>query len=255
MQIMAIEASGPVAGVALVRDHSLLAEYECSNHMTHSESLVPMMEEVRERLSLDLTTLDALAITRGPGSFTGLRIGAATIKGVGLALNKPVIGLSTLESLAFNLYGTDALVCPLMDARRGQVYAGIYREKDEPEEVLAPCAVPVEEILTKLNDLGERVIFLGDGVPVSKEKIESLVKVPYSFAPAHMNRQRAASTAVLAEHLLETKGESVLVSADDFRPEYLRKSQAEKQREEAEAKGEMEALAAGRMAKDPHFHA
>lgn len=255
MLIMAIEASGPVAGVAVVQDHALLSEYELSNKLTHSQTLVPMMEEVKQRLALDLTTLDALAITKGPGSFTGLRIGAATIKGVGLALEKPIIGLSTLESLAFNLCGTEALVCPLMDARRGQVYAGIYRELDKPEELLAPCAVPVEEVLEKLNAMGERVIFLGDGVPVSREKIESLVKVPYSFAPAHMNRQRAASTAVLAEYLWETKGDAVLIPADDFRPEYLRKSQAERQREEAEAKGEMDALAAGRMVKDPHFHA
>ena len=150
--------------------------------------------------------------------------------------------MPTVDSLAFNLFGTDALVCPLMDARRSQVYTGIYEEKTEPACLLPACAVPVSEVVSRLNSLGREVIFLGDGVPVYREQLREELRVPFLFAPAHLSLQRAASTAVLAD--------ACYVNADDFRPLYLRKSQAERQREEAEKAGEMEALAAGRLVKE-----
>ena len=226
MKILAIEASGPVAGCALWEDGTLTAEYSVQYKKKHSQSLVPMLEEMREMVDLDLSGIDFIAVTSGPGSFTGLRIGAATVKGLGLALDKPVLPVPTVDSLACNLYGTDRLICPLMDARRQQVYTGIYENRDGLNVLHPQCVTALADIAEELNQLGREVIFLGDGVPVNEKALGDLMKVPYYLAPAHLNRQRAAATAVRAAQIYEEKGEDALVSSDDFRPEYLRVPQA-----------------------------
>ena len=229
MKILAIEASGPVAGCALWEDGTLTAEYSVQYKKKHSQSLVPMLEEMREMVDLDLSGIDFIAVTSGPGSFTGLRIGAATVKGLGLALDKPVLPVPTVDSLACNLYGTDRLICPLMDARRQQVYTGIYENRDGLNVLRPQCVTALADIVEELNQLGREVIFLGDGVPVNEKALGDLMKVPYYLAPAHLNRQRAAATAVRAAQIYEEKGEDALVSSDDFRPEYLRVPQAERE--------------------------
>jgi tRNA threonylcarbamoyladenosine biosynthesis protein TsaB len=152
------------------------------------------------------------------------------VKGLGLALDKPVLPVPTVDSLACGLYGTDRVICPLMDARRQQVYTGIYENKDGLRILEPQCVTALTEITGKLNELGREVIFLGDGVPVNEEALRDEMKVPYLIAPAHLNRQRAASTAVRAAQIYAEKGEEALVSADDFRPEYLRVPQAERER-------------------------
>ena len=230
MKILAIEASGPVAGCALWEDGTLTAEYSVQYKKKHSQSLVPMLEEMREMVDLDLSGIDFIAVTSGPGSFTGLRIGAATVKGLGLALDKPVLPVPTVDSLACNLYGTDRLICPLMDARRQQVYTGIYENRDGLNVLHPQCVTALADIVEELNQLGREVIFLGDGVPVNEKALAELMKVPYLLAPAHLNRQRAAATAVRAAQIYEEKGQEALVSSDDFRPEYLRVPQAERER-------------------------
>ena len=126
MRVLAIDTSGLVASVALVEDDVLRAEFTTNDKKTHSQTLLPMLEQLRQMISLELDTIDVIAIAAGPGSFTGLRIGSATAKGLGLALGKPLVEVPTLEGLAYNLYGTDKLVCPMMDARRNQVYTGLY---------------------------------------------------------------------------------------------------------------------------------
>lgn len=235
MKILAVDSSGLVASVAVVEDEVLLAEYTTNFKKTHSQTLMPMLQEVREMIDLDLNSIDAIAVAAGPGSFTGLRIGCATVKGLGLALKKPIVEVPTLEGLAYNLCGATHLVCPLMDARRNQVYTGIYRFMPRGngwrmEAVQEQCALDVSEILKKCNELGEAVIFLGDGVPVYAKQIAEQCQVPYTFAPAHMNRQSAASVAALG---VEYAKQEKFVSAAEHAPEYLRKSQAEREREEA----------------------
>ncbi len=235
MKILAVDSSGLVASIAVTEDDNLLAEYTMNYKKTHSQTLMPMLQEVKNMIELDLNSIDAIAIAAGPGSFTGLRIGSATVKGLGLALDKPVVEVPTLEGLAFNLCGTSHLVCPLMDARRNQVYTGIYRfvsadNQWQMQTVQEQCAVDVTEILQICNDLGEPVIFLGDGVPVYADKIAESCQVPYTFAPSNMNRQRAASVAALG--MLYAK-QGKFVNAAEHAPEYLRKSQAEREREEA----------------------
>jgi tRNA threonylcarbamoyladenosine biosynthesis protein TsaB len=230
MKILAIEASGPVAGCALLEDGTLTAEYSVQYKKKHSQSLVPMLSEMSGMVDLELSSIDFIAVTKGPGSFTGLRIGAATVKGLGLALDKPVLPVPTVDSLACNLYGTDRLICPLMDARRQQVYTGIYENKDGLKVLEPQCVTALTEITAKLNALGKEVIFVGDGVPVNEEALKEQMQVPYLLAPAHLSRQRAASTAVRAAQIYAEMGEAALVTADDFRPEYLRIPQAERER-------------------------
>lgn len=236
MKILGLDSSGLVASAAVVENDILLAEYTTNYKKTHSQTLLPMLDEIRSMIELDLESIDAIAIAAGPGSFTGLRIGAATAKGLGLALDKPLVEVPTLEGLAYNLCGTEKLVCPLMDARRNQVYTGIYEfVKDGTtyrlHVVEHQCAVDVAEILERLNGLEREVIFLGDGVPVYRNQIEQLLQVPYTFAPAGNNRQRAASVAALGAVYF---AEGRTVSAAEHQPEYLRKSQAEREQEEKE---------------------
>lgn len=232
MKILAIDSSGLVATVAVVEDDNLLAEYTVNYKKTHSQTLLPMMDEIVKMIELDLKTIDAIAVAAGPGSFTGLRIGSATAKGLGLALEKPLVEIPTLEGLAYNLCGTDKLVCPMMDARRSQVYTGIYRFADGKLEVLeSQMAISVRELTEKINEIGRETIFLGDGVPVYREILREEVKVPYYFAPAHMNKQRAGAVAALA---LTRLAEGKTVSAGEHRPDYLRLSQAERERAEKE---------------------
>lgn len=235
MKIIALDSSGLVASAAVIEDQTLIAEYNIQYKKTHSQTLLPMLDELRKMVELDLDTIDAIALAKGPGSFTGLRIGSATAKGLGLAMNKPIIEIPTLDGLACNLYGTDKLICPIMDARRNQVYTGIYefvKRKEKPvsyklSSLLSQCAVSIEEIAERCNSFGREVIFLGDGVPVFEEKLTELMKVPYGFAPAHMNRQRAAAFGILAaDYYMEGK----MVNAADHAPEYLRLSQAEREK-------------------------
>ncbi len=231
MRILALDSSGLVASVAIVEEDQTLSEYTVNYKKTHSQTLLPMLDEVVRMLELDLGTIDAIAVSGGPGSFTGLRIGSATAKGLGLALGKPLIHVPTVDALAYNMYGAKGLICPIMDARRNQVYTGVYRFEESFEVVDGQMAVDVQELIELLNKKGERVIFSGDGVPVYKEQLTEGLKVPVSFAPAHMNRQRAASVGTLGMEYLKA---GKMESAADHRPDYLRVSQAERERAERE---------------------
>ncbi len=231
MRILGIESSSLVASVAIVEDGVTMAEYTANFKKTHSQTLLPMIDSMVELLGIELSTIDAIAVSGGPGSFTGLRIGSATAKGLGLALNKPLIHVPTLDATAYNLYGAGALICPIMDARRNQVYTGIYRFEKEFEIVHGQDVMDMGNPSHILNGLGEPVIFLGDCVPVYEKQVEENVSVPFRFAPAHTNRQRAASVAALgAVYFKEGKVET----ADEHGPDYLRKSQAEREREARE---------------------
>ena len=230
MKILALDSSGLVASVAVVEDDNLLAEYTINYKKTHSQTLLPMIDTVAQMIELDLKTIDAIAVSAGPGSFTGLRIGSATAKGLALALEKEIISVPTVDALAYNLWGAEAYICPLMDARRNQSYTGLYRFVDGVMETLVePCVVPLEEILETVQSMNHSVIFLGDGVPVFEEQIRRTCTVAFSFAPAHSNKQRAASVAALGAILYER---GLATPGSQHKPEYLRLSQAERERQE-----------------------
>ena len=240
MKILAIDSSGLVATVAIVEDDHLIAEYTIHHKKTHSQTLMPMLEEVKNMVELELKSVDAIAVAAGPGSFTGLRIGAATAKGLAMGLNKPIVEVPTLEGMAYQMYGGQALVCPIMDARRNQVYTGLYRfaegEKGYRMETLKDgCACDIMECIETVNQFEQPVVFLGDGVPVFEDLIREHAKVPVYFAPAHMRHQSAASVGALA---IEFAKEGRFTEAKDHAPEYFRMSQAERERIEAMDKAE-----------------
>ncbi len=229
MKLIALDSSGLPASAAILDDDILIAEYTVDFKKTHSETLLPMLDEIVRMTGQKMEEMDAVAVAAGPGSFTGLRIGSATAKGLGLALDIPVVAVPTTDALAYNLWGVSGLVCPLMDARRHQTYTGIYSYTQDGTLCVerAACAVDVDDIIADLNDRKEPVIFLGDGVPVFLEDIQLKCSVKYSFAPQHVNRQRASAVGALAYcYLKEGRAES----ADMHRPDYLRLSQAERER-------------------------
>lgn len=232
MKILAIDSSGLVATVAILEDDELIAEYTINYKKTHSETLLPMLDEISKMTELDLKSVDMIAVAKGPGSFTGLRIGSATVKGLAYALNVPVVSVPTVDALSMNLWGTDKLVCPIMDARRNQVYTGLYDFiGDRHHVVMEQTAMGIEELIDMINQKKWSVVFLGDGVPVYKDIIEERLKVSHVYAPANMNRQRAASLGVLAFDYIK-KG--IVETADEHKPEYLRLSQAEREKAEKE---------------------
>lgn len=235
MKILAIDSSGLVASAALLDEDILVGEYTIHNRKTHSQTLLPMVRDMLAMAGVEIKEIEAIAVAAGPGSFTGLRIGAATAKGLAQALEIPIVAVPTLEGLAFNQMGREALICPLMDARRSQAYFGIYDVGQKvPMAVVEQSVASVADIVDKVNELGRPVVFLGDGVPVFLEYIKSEVKVPHQIAPEGVRYQRAAAVAELGKYYLtQNKG----VSAGEFAPVYLRLSQAERERMEREQMG------------------
>lgn len=235
MKIIGLDSSGLTASVAIAEDDRVVAEYSVNYKKTHSQTLVPMLDEISKMTELDLKTVDAIAIAKGPGSFTGLRIGSATAKGLGLALDIPIVEIPTTDGMAYNFFGTDRLVCPIMDARREQVYTGLYEFVNDELNVLLPAtAEPIEDTVKRVNEMKRPVIFLGDGVAVFKERIKELITVPVTFASANKCMQSAASVATLG---MKYFAEGKYVSAAEHVPDYLRLSQAEREREEAMHEG------------------
>ena len=232
MKILAIDSSGLVASAAIWEGDpgergSILAVSSTDYKKTHSQTLLPMIDAICKETSANASDLDAVAISAGPGSFTGLRIGSATAKAIAMAAEAPVIEVPTLSGLAYNFWGAGSLVCPMMDARRNQVYTALYGfENGKLITHIEGEAVAVEDMIGRINELGKEVIFLGDGADAYKQILESNVKVPFCFAPAHLNRQNAASVAVLGSQMY---AEGSYVNADDHSPTYLRVSQAERE--------------------------
>ena len=232
MKILGIESAALVASVAILDEDITIAEYTTNFKKTHSETLLPMLDEIIKMTGIDCSELSAIAVSGGPGSFTGLRIGAACAKGLGLALDLPLIHVPTLDAMALNIYSSDAIIVPIMDARRNQVYTGIYKNDCNLEIIKYSMAVAIDELFEILRDLDnkeeiKKIIFLGDGVPVFREYIDKNLEIAHDFASANLNRQRASNIAMLGLKMFK-EGKSLL--SDDMRPEYLRKSQAERER-------------------------
>ena len=232
MKILAVDSSGLVASAAIWEGNpgengSILALSSTDYKKTHSQTLLPMIDSICKETSAKAEDFDAVAVSAGPGSFTGLRIGSATVKAIAMAADAPVIEVPTLSGLAFNLWGAGSLVCPMMDARRNQVYTALYSfDNGKLVTHIEGEAVAVEDMISRINSMGKEVIFLGDGADAYKQILESDVKVPFGFAPAHLNRQNAASVAVLGSIMY---ADGITVNADDHSPTYLRVSQAERE--------------------------
>ena len=230
MRILAIDSSSMVATVAVTTDGVLNAEYTINHKKTHSQTLLPMIDEICKTIELEMESIDAIAISGGPGSYKGLRIGSATAKGFGLALNNQIINVPTMDALAYNMFSSQYIVCPIMDARRGQVYTGIYRfDGTEMVTIKEQCIIMIDELIYELDKIGMPVMFLGDGVDTQKETIETKMSSEHYYAPASMNRHKASALASLAEIYFQ---DGKYENAGNHKPEYLRLSQAERELKE-----------------------
>ncbi|MBP3728870.1 MAG: tRNA (adenosine(37)-N6)-threonylcarbamoyltransferase complex dimerization subunit type 1 TsaB [Lachnospiraceae bacterium] len=229
MIVLAIESAALVASAALVEEKGLLAEISLNTRLTHSQTLLPMIHELFERGQVNFESVEGIAVSAGPGSFTGLRIGAATAKGLGMAWNKPLLAVPTLKAMAWGLWGSRFLVCPIMDARRSQVYTALYeyQENGEMKELEKAEAIAMTDCLEGLKLRNRKVVFTGDGLPVFWEQIREELGEMALRAPAHLSRQRAAAVGALGLEML-ARGEST--GAATFAPTYLRLSQAERER-------------------------
>ena len=224
MKILALDSSATVASVALCDGERLLAEYTVNNGNTHSETLLPMVEVVLANFSLTAKDIDLFAASVGPGSFTGVRIGAATLKGLAFASNKPCVGVSTLEALAYNLISHKGLICPVMNARRSQVYTALFRSDGRTLERLMPdSAISIAELDGRLFEYGEEIMLCGDGYAITKGGLE---KTPVGETPERLIHQSAYSVAAAA-YLAYQKG--LAVSDGELKVNYLRPSQAERE--------------------------
>lgn len=224
--LLALDSAGPSLSVAIAHDGRLV--YECLQRTghTHSERLLPMIDAALSSQGIAADALDWLAVTVGPGSFTGVRIGVETAKALSHALKKPCVPVNALEAIAFGARLFEGVVCPLQDARAGQVYCAAYRNG---ARLLPDAALKLPEFLAALP-AGERCCFLGDGAQAQREKITESMGERAVFAPESEMNLRAASVALLALQRTET--------ALDWRallPYYLRKPQAEREREAREA--------------------
>ncbi len=229
MKLMAFETSAHTASVAVVTLDGVLGEITLNTGHTHSEKLMPAMEALLVQLDLRLRDIQGLVVASGPGSFTGIRIGVATVKGLAHGAGLPVIPVSTLEGMAWNLAGLGGVVCPIMDARRDQVYTALFDcTQGLPRRTMEDCALSIDDLATQLLGQSEPVWFVGDGIPRFREILEERMGSLARFPMKHLWYQRAASLGMAAlagqEHI-ET------CSYQNAQPQYLRKTEAERNHE------------------------
>ena len=229
MKILAIDSTAVVASVALCEDEKLIALYTVNNGNTHSETLLPMVESILKEAKLTAADIDLFAVSNGPGSFTGVRIGVATVKGLAFDKRKACVGVSTIEALAQNLEGFDGIICPIMNARRGQVYTGAFLDG---ERIVEDQCMMLADLIPVLEKHKRPIYFTGDGYSL----IEGMENESFRQTPEMLRYQNAYSVGVVAYKKLMAED---YTTDSELRVEYLRKPQAEREREERlENKGE-----------------
>jgi tRNA threonylcarbamoyladenosine biosynthesis protein TsaB len=223
MRVLGIDTSTQCGSVGLIEDEHILCEYVLNRRMSHSERLLKTIDRVLEDSGVSIGEIEGFAITIGPGSFTGLRIGVSTVKGLAFATGKSVAGVSTLDALAQNIEYSSYLICPLLDARKGEVYTALYRNTGKDGLItLAPkMAIKPIDLLRRIE--GE-VLFLGDGIYTYGDVIRRNLGDRAHIAPSHFNFIHGAVVAQLGRQSLE-RGE--YLDLEGFTPQYLRKSEAE----------------------------
>lgn len=233
MKILALESSAKAASVAICEDGKLISQYWQNSGLTHSRTLMAMTEDILKNLDIKIDSIDVVAVAKGPGSFTGIRIGTAAAKGIAWAAEKPVCGVSTLEAMAYYLIDReDAVICPVMDARRNQVYNAKFEAKDGKLCRLCPDrAVSIQELSEEIKSDGKKYLLIGDGADLCYNSL-ALFECDMNMvkkAPEYIKLQSAWGVAMAAQD-----GEKT--SPDDLTPNYLRLSQAERERLEREKK-------------------
>ena len=230
MKLLAIDTSGPVCGVAILTDEGVRYECAVTNKLTHSVNLLPMIDAAFAAAGLTIAEMDRLAVTVGPGSFTGVRIGVSTLKGLAHGADKPCVAVDALEAMAAGAGAFDGVVCPIQDARAGQVYGAAFRcDGGRPERLMGDAPMKLEDYLAAISEHGERFLFLGDGMPVHRARISALMGDKAVFAAPQQAYLRPSAVAWLASLSEET------VDYRSLMPLYLRAPSAERNRKLVEA--------------------
>lgn len=225
MLILGFESSAKAASVAICRDGKLISQYSQASGLTHSRTLLPMAEDMLKNAELSLKDVDALAVAHGPGSFTGIRIGVSTVKGLAWALDKPCVGVSTLEAMAWHGLAAGGYICPVMDARRNQVYNALFEIVDgKPLRLTEDRPIALAELIEEVKALPAPVFLVGDGTDIT-EKFFKQQGIPCRRAPENLMWQSAWGVCMAAQ-------DKPLGSTDELLPVYLRLSQAERERQE-----------------------
>ncbi len=229
MITLSVDTSGPVCSVAVLKDGAILGEQMALNHMTHSANLMPMIDRVLEDTGLNLQLIERIACVTGPGSFTGVRIGVSTVKGIAHGNDIPCVPVDALEAMAAGVGDFDGIVCPIQDARAGQVYGAAFFPGCPPERLMDDCPIALEDYLHQILQYGKRFLFLGDGMPVHKTAIARILGSAAVFAQPHMAYLRPGAVAVLGSI------SDVTLNYKELMPMYLRAPSAERNRKLVEA--------------------
>jgi len=222
MYSLGIDTSTKTCSVALLKDHSLIIEITLSDNLSHSRKFLSLINYALDKARIKISEIDCFAVSTGPGSFTGLRIGIGTLKGLCLATGKPIVGVSTLEALSYSIPYNSALICPILDARKNEVYTSLFRYQDKRlVRLIDDMVISPEELLPKIK---EKVIFLGDGVEVYKDIILEKLDDLAIFLPRFFNQPRGTNVAEIGMIKLN-RGETL--NLHDLKPTYIRRSEAE----------------------------
>ncbi len=230
MNILAMDTSGPSVSVAITDDARVLFESALTHGRTHSEWLMPMIERALTETGKRMTDIDLIAVVHGPGSFTGVRIGVVAARTMAQVADIPCIGINALQALAVNLPGVQGTICPILDARAGQVYGAAFSAGMPPVRLLPDEALKLPEYLDKVRALEGPLWFIGDGVPVFSVRIAETLGDQANFAPMHAQGLKASAAATLARHYAKDA-----VAYEQLLPYYLRAPQAERERAAREA--------------------
>ncbi len=236
MITLAVDTSCLTATCAVAEDGKVLAELSMQYGKTHSQKLVPMLRAMLDMLNKDFKVIDLFAAAIGPGSFTGLRIGVVTIKGLAYSLNKPVCGIPTLDALAFSMPDFKGTICPMLDARNNQVFTALYRKRDNHIDKITPdLGITIEELIDRMKSCNQDILVLGDATPLHVDKMKAQLGDKIIEAAPTLSFPRASSVALLAEEAFRNNR---AMNAFELEPLYLRKSQAERMKDLSAIQGQ-----------------
>ena len=233
MKILSIDTATSAASCAVIEDEKLLGEITYNYKKQHSVILMTIIDTLLKNVNTSIGDIDGFVVSKGPGSFTGLRIGMSTVKGLSQGTNKPFVGICSLDALAYNLAYTSGIICPILNALRGNVYTAVYVfNGTKLEKLTENMIISIDELFLLLKKYNKPVTFIGDGIVVFKEQIENSL-LDIKFAPTHLNFARASALGELGlQKILEGDFDDLFTSA----PIYMRKSQAEREYEEKTGK-------------------
>ncbi len=228
MKILALDSSAKPASASIFEDEKILGSFYINTEQTHSQTLMPMIEALLKNTCIKIRDIDLFCVSKGPGSFTGIRIGMSVIKGLAIAYNKPCIGISTLSALAYNIKYFNGIICPVMDARCHQVYNALFECKNGcMERLTEDRAIDIDILSQELINFEKIINLVGDGAFICYNELKNKIN-SINIAPEHMRYQNSNSVAYLAYNHISSHPEQT-TSAQKLCPEYLRLSQAERE--------------------------